>query len=1238
MSDPGGGARHEFASRFSELLVSCDLTYDRISARVSGRRPEDMRWSVNAKSISDWKQGHNLPRSWEPFRWVLRILVEDIRVRIPAARQDGLLLDESRWRLLWERARSERGSAKGIPAAASEGGEGGRPGPLTLGVRQSLQPDLSAEQNSLTAYLHRPHDRILWESISLVRDGGKSVFCLLYGDSATGKSRALYEALQGVVPDWPVHFPIDTGDLLRLVDEGRITEGCVLWLDETQKYLQNESDPRASAELIRLLQSVRGFVVLGTIWQHPYLADLTARGRSPDVNAVARDLLGDAYTVRIHVPDSLSGAQQEELAALAAVHEGDPRLTAALAGGADHGDVIQHLTGGPELVRRFSEGGFFRPVELALLTAALDAKRLGHFQPLSEGLLREAADGYLEPRHRSGEHGWATGPLRALTTGERSDGSRTDVHGAVPALVAVRERSGQVTPRYQPDDYLDQQIRRARRRLGAPARMWNALLNHAHDPDDLERAATAAHEQGLHRISVLLRRKAVGAGSGVSAIRLMQAFGEYEASGRADCAVWLADRVALTNLHLLVQLGEQFSEAGARGALNTLHRRLADVLPVDPLASVLQWIDAMGRAGSDEGMETLLNRAVDEHAIDEPSALARLLRALRRAGAPAHIDALMGRNLVENIDIRDAAGVDSLLEELAHRPETGQLDKLLSRRPETVVRIDELGAVQRLVTRLQGLQAGHAATALIQRTLRDGPWADPEPVGALLSRLPDAARHEAAVELAHRTDDQRVRLMLLRMAMSDAPTGTSFVVRHTAAGYGLLDAAGWIGGEPPPPAPRTHGSESRRDLQAPDAFSREKTAGPRRPDREHDLAAERAARTVRALVLTDPAVVARTLDALRDAGLHDQMVLLLARDPARHARLKEPDRVAALLSALSATGDEAQTRELAKRITMGLPVDRPRLTRRFITQIRQAGFQELATLLGQRAAATVDLAVPGVVAATLEALRAAGLDDQMAFLLDRDPARHTDLHDSKGISALAMALESSPGQLDLLCGRAAGAAPTDDAEPVSRMLGLFLDLEDRTALLRFLSRVQPARIRLGNPYTLGRLLDALLRADASAAFETVRDRLLADPPLDNVHALRHLLDVLHRADSDSAVRELGARAARRVRVQDVGAVDLLLEALCRVEAEEGVSLLANRLVEWARLAETTERARVLAMLRRASLHEAVDAVVDHSISAGEFQMALAFANAEFRARYKFGREPDGSPSAPWGWDSPDAPE
>ena len=94
-------------------------------------------------------------------------------------------------------------------------------------------------------------------------------------------------------------------------------------------------------------------------------------------------------------------------------------LAGASAAEAAHSDgkVTQVLAGGPELVQRYqhpadAEDRFGK----AVLSAAMDARRLGYESPIGTPFLEEAAPAYLDPPDRVGTPGhWFTTGLGHAT-------------------------------------------------------------------------------------------------------------------------------------------------------------------------------------------------------------------------------------------------------------------------------------------------------------------------------------------------------------------------------------------------------------------------------------------------------------------------------------------------------------------------------------------------------------------------------------------------------------------------------------------------------------------------------------------------------------------------------------------------------------------------------------------------------------------------------------------------------
>ena len=143
-----------------------------------------------------------------------------------------------------------------------------------------------------------------------------------------------------------------------------------------------------------------------------------------------------------------------------------------------------------------------------MLTAALDAARLGARAPLSADLLRAAAPGYCTSQQQAeAPDNWFEQAL-AYATGK--------LHGAAAALSPAGAGMGQVAG-YTVADYLLQHASRERRYARVPASTWDAILSHIRDPADAARLADSASSRLLYRYAIPLYRHAADAGDGTAA-------------------------------------------------------------------------------------------------------------------------------------------------------------------------------------------------------------------------------------------------------------------------------------------------------------------------------------------------------------------------------------------------------------------------------------------------------------------------------------------------------------------------------------------------------------------------------------------------------------------------------------------------------------------------------------------------------------------------------------------------
>ncbi|MFF4364481.1 hypothetical protein [Streptomyces sp. NPDC001594] len=925
-----------FAARLKELLRASGLTQKQ-AAELASRQSAGAGAppvAITNGQISAWVRRANRPPQ-AALKQLARVLIRHAR-RIDerlvseggAARTYAKgLLDEQSWPK-WLQAAHGPAAPAGLSTIREAD-------PTALGVHRAAavgpQPGSAAEEHlrggRLTPYLIREHDRLLRQYLAAAAQGGSSAFAVLLGESTTGKTRALYEALLEQAPDHRLLHPTDAEDLQQLFTDGVVVPGTVLWLNETQRYLQGKAGAVIAKQLIRCLTQVTGVVMVGAMWRTPYFTDLTAQGRTFDPGAI-RDLL-HAHALVLDVPHTLTPEQCEDLRTQAGEGSaGRGVLEAVEAGIRDGGKVIQHLSGGPELLAAYSNRTLFTPVEHALITAALDLRRLGHNQPLPTQLLAEAADGYLTARIRPSEADWASTALDDLTRGYRGadPGDRNDVRHTLTALTRHVARSG-TPPNFEPADYLDQHTRGDRgNQLGPPA-LWDALISHTTDPGDLRRLAVSAQERGLFKAAVALFRQASLAGEAFAPALLTDLLARRRLDPDHHAADWVALHAALLNPHAVAYLLPALTKAGAQGAAQRLlgrqpaaHAELTDPSGVQGLVLALAGVDAeeavqqllarqpaarveltdlyevadlllaLEAVGASEAVQHLSARAAAHAVAANPFGLPPLLQALKKVGADKAVQQLAARAATE-AELTDPSDSGRLLLALK---EVGVEDaaRHLSARAAAQADLTVPWGTVSLLLALQEVGAGDAAQQLAARAVAHAGLASVSGVGVLLVGLRKAGQEELLQQLstqvaahADLTDLIDVAELLSALKKVGAEKELRQVAGRAAAQGDLANPLGVA-----------RLLSALREAQAEEAV--------------HQLLARRPAAYVD---LTHPTGVASLLSALAQVGAEEAVQQVLARQPAAYADLTYSSWVARLLSALAGVGAEEAVQQLLAR-------------------------------------------------------------------------------------------------------------------------------------------------------------------------------------------------------------------------------------------------------------------------------------------------------------------------------------
>jgi thioredoxin-like negative regulator of GroEL len=444
--------------------------------------------------------------------------------------------------------------------------------PRLLGVHAAIRLGSGGDPDDLPPFVPRDVDGDLRAAITAVAERGGLV--LLVGGSSVGKTRVLYETVLAALPEWWLIHPADAAAVRDLA--ARPSPRTVIWLDELQRYLDGPGGvPVAAARAL----IAAGAAIVATMWPTEYhVRTLDPKPGEPDRYGNDRELIRLAHV--LSVAEDFSSAERRRAQALA----DDRRIRAAL--DTQDAGFTQILAAGPDLIRHWVQAPPDQCYGQAVITAALDARRIGTTAPLSRKFLEAAAPGYLTGRQQADAPAdWLD---RALAY------ACSPLRGATAALCPTSAGMGEVAG-YVPADYLYQHAQQTRRTAHLPDSAWRALVDF-HHPDDAIRLAAGARSRGrLHEAEAFYR---CGAAEGAAnAVQELAAL--LTDQGRFDDAVTLL---------------RQYADAGDRYAADRLTAVLTGQGRVDEAITLLSRRVEAG----DELADDRLNHLLAEHnRIDE---------------------------------------------------------------------------------------------------------------------------------------------------------------------------------------------------------------------------------------------------------------------------------------------------------------------------------------------------------------------------------------------------------------------------------------------------------------------------------------------------------------------------------------------------------------------------------------------------------------------------------------------
>ena len=366
-------------------------------------------------------------------------------------------------------------------------------------------------------------------------------------------------------------------------------------------------------------------LVLATLW--PQFWDvLTARprGGQPDPHAQARELLAGRD---ISVPAAFTAAQlRNSPGQQTRGWPGPPKRRKT-------GRSSSSWPGRPELLARYRNAP---PAAAALISAAIDARRMGMGIALPLAFLEAAAPGYLTDTDWDGlGEDWLEQAL--AYTAAPCKGIRGPLTRIRPRTTA--QASG---PAYRLADYLDQHGRRARRGQYPPVEFWAAWPASPSPPPSAPSprppriAACCVTPPGCASTPTAY-------GDAIQAQLLIQRMYSLRPADHSP-AQWAAAHAASKTRPPSPSC---WPPCGGRAWSS----RLSDLLARNPAAHVLvehpggvgELLKLLREAGADQQVTDLATRAA-AHALYTPYNAVTLLRAMRRAGAEQQAADLAARN------------------------------------------------------------------------------------------------------------------------------------------------------------------------------------------------------------------------------------------------------------------------------------------------------------------------------------------------------------------------------------------------------------------------------------------------------------------------------------------------------------------------------------------------------------------------------------------------------------------
>jgi hypothetical protein len=553
--------------------------------------------------------------------------------------------------------------------------------------------------------------------------------------------------------------------------------------------------------------------------------------------------------------------------------------------------------------------------------------------------------------------------------------------------------------------------------------------------------------------------------------------------------------------------------------------------------------------------------------------------------------------------LQNAFELGHLLETLREIGAAEQITTLLDRAPATHASIDSTAGVRRLLQELRKAGAVEQAMALADRAAKLTPMKKPGDAVHVLQTLREEGTHQQLMTLCDRIATEMPLEHSLRPLFDELQNAGAVDQAMTLAGRAATDhplndpgtTAVWL--------------KIFRALNAP----------------QH-------ARTLLGRLVPDnlnldqpysPAHIADLLEELQQEGATEHIAALTARAVA-NVPLDSAHFVVQLIDALNRMGITEQASALATRAATRTPLDRTSE----ITQLVWELPPPAVTIVLNRSPGA-SLQEPDSVARLIRVLYAAGASEQVTALIHRDPAANVSLDNSSGVKRLLEELHElgATEQVEKLTVRAAAHISLDHPGILDHLLQRIW-IQDPAQGAVLAGRLA-ADTSFDKPENV---TGALATLRAVGAEEQITILLNRDPAthvrLTHAGLIGMLLETLHDLGADDQVTRLASRAAAHAPL--TRAAGRLFDALHNTGARDQIMMLSSRVAADPGLVDRDDVETLIDKMRQFGAPEHAAELIDHLPGLGHF--ALFTARHDSKARFRFGREPDGRPSEPWGWE------